>query len=73
MHTISIYIDEDVNSWERVDICETLIDEPHVTNVELSEQHPHELLVEYEERYNVPLHVIDVINSHGLHADIVSA
>lgn len=73
MNTISIYIDEEVNSWERVELCETLCDEPHVANVELHAETPHDLLVEFEERHNIPMHTLDILRSQGLHADIISA
>jgi hypothetical protein len=71
MHAITIYIDENINIWERVDLCETLCEEPHVANVELHAKTPHDLLVEFEAWHNIPMHTLDILKSQGLHGDIV--
>ena len=46
---------------------------PHVTNVEINNARPHDMLVEYEEHYNIPMLVMDKLHHKGLHPDIVSA
>lgn len=71
MHTISVYIDETVNTIEVDGLRQEMMSAPHVKNVELRPEKPHDMLVEFDEHHNVPMNVLDILKSHGLHADIV--
>ncbi len=73
MHSIQVYIDEELDS-KSLDDLKTLMQRlPHVVNVELNKARPHDLLVEYEEHYNIPMLVMDKLHHQGLHPDIISA
>lgn len=71
MHAISIYIDETINSVEVDGLRQEMFSAPHIRNVELRRESPHDLLVEFDEHHNVPVNVLNILRSHGLHADIV--
>jgi hypothetical protein len=45
----------------------------HVVDVEIGENDPHELVIEYEEHHNMPIKIIEVLRSEGFHPDILSA
>lgn len=73
MRAIQVYIDDDLDSKSLSDLKSLMLGLPHVTNVELSTSQPHDMLVEYEEHYNIPMLVMDKLHHQGLHPDIVSA
>jgi len=73
MHSIQIYIDEELDSKSLDDLRVLMQKLPHVTNVEINNARPHDMLVEYEEHYNIPMLVIDKLHHKGLHPDIISA
>lgn len=73
MHSIQVYIDEKLDSKSLDDLRVLMQELPHVTNVEINNAQPHDMLVEYEEHYNIPMLVIDKLHHKGLHPDIVSA
>ncbi|MDH5661182.1 MAG: hypothetical protein OEY65_09305 [Gammaproteobacteria bacterium] len=73
MHSIQIYIDEELDSKSLNDLRVLMQELPHVTNVEINNARPHDMLVEYEEHYNIPMLVIDKLHHKGLHPDIISA
>lgn len=73
MHSIQVYIDEKLDSKSLNDLRVLMQELPHVTNVEINNAQPHDMLVEYEEHYNIPMLVIDKLHHKGLHPDIVSA
>lgn len=73
MHSIQVYIDEKLDSKSLNELRVLMQELPHVTNVEINNAQPHDMLVEYEEHYNIPMLVIDKLHHKGLHPDIVSA
>ena len=72
MHTIQVYIDDDLDSKSLNEIKLLMQELPHVTNVILNTVTPHDMLVEYEEHYNIPMLVMDKLHHKGLHPDIIS-
>lgn len=73
MHSIQVYIDEELDSKSLNELKVLMQELPHVTNVEINNAQPHDMLVEYEEHYNIPMLVIDKLHHKGLHPDIISA
>jgi hypothetical protein len=71
MHAINIHIDESVSGNEVDGLRREMLSAPHVSNVEMRTEQPHDMLVEFEEHHNVPMSVLGILKSHGLHADIV--
>ena len=71
MNTINIHIDETIDSNEFSGLRQELLSTPHVRDVQFNTKMPHDMLVEFDEHENVPMHVLDVFKGHGLHADIV--
>jgi hypothetical protein len=52
-------------------LYQELMTTPHVRNVELRVAKPHDMLVEFEEHHNMPMHLLEMLQQKGLHADIV--
>ena len=73
MNTVRIYIDENLDTARLKSLQQLLEGIPHVLDVEVSEKEPHELVVEYEERQNMPVKLIQVLREKGFHPDILSA
>lgn len=73
MHSIQVYIDEKLDEKSLNELKLLMQGLPHVSNVEINTRQPHDLLVEYEEHYNIPMLVMDKLHHRGLHPDIVSA
>lgn len=73
MHSIQVYIDESLDSKSLDELKATMLNLPHVTNVEISSHSPHDILVEYEEHFNIPMLIMDKLHHKGLHPDIISA
>ena len=73
MHSIQVYIDEELDETTLGKLRDMMQQLPHVTNVEIHEENPHDLLVEYEEHFNIPMLVMDKLHHQGLHPDIISA
>ena len=71
MHTVNIHIDETINHHEMGVLYQELMITPHVRHVELRETQPHDVLVEFEEHHNMPMHLLDMLHQKGLHVDIV--
>lgn len=71
MHTINLHIDETMSGNEVDGLCQEMLSAPHVRNVQMRSERPHEMLVEFDEHHNVPMSVLGILQSHGLHADIV--
>lgn len=71
MHSINVHIDETMQTRDIEGLRQQLFQDPHVTNVEMREEKPHDLLVEFQERHDVPLHVLNMLKQRGFHADIV--
>lgn len=73
MHAIQVYIDDNLDSKSLNELKAQMQALPHVTNVEINANAPHDMLVEYEEHFNIPMLVMDKLHHRGLHPDIVSA
>ena len=73
MHSIQVYIDEELDSKTLQKLKSMMLGLPHVTNVEINSSTPHDLLVEYEAHHNIPMLVMDKLHHQGLHPDIISA
>ena len=73
MHFIQLYIDETLDSGQLSNLKSMMLALPHVINVEFNAGAPHDLLVEYEENFNIPMLVMDKLHHQGLHPDIISA
>lgn len=71
MHSINLHIDETMNERDVDKLRQRLLAEPHVSNVELKKELPHDMLVEFEEHHDIPMHVLDMLKAQGFHADIV--
>ncbi|MEN8171068.1 MAG: hypothetical protein ABFS08_12670 [Pseudomonadota bacterium] len=71
MHSVSIHINESVNHLNMNELYRELMITPHVRNVEVRKAQPHDMLVEYDEHHNMPMHLLEILQQHGLHADIV--
>jgi hypothetical protein len=71
MNTINIHIDETIGSNELSGLRQKLLAAPYVRDVQLDSKMPHDVLVEFDEHHNVPMHVLDIFKEQGLHADIV--
>lgn len=71
MHSISVHIDETMKSSDIDVLRRKLLKEPHVTNVEMREEMPHDMLIEFEEHHDIPVHVLEMLKAQGYHADIV--
>ena len=73
MHTIQVYIDETLDAKGLDDLRESLMAVPHVENVALNIKAPHDVLVEYEENYVMPMQIVEAMNNRGIHTDVISA
>ncbi|MBD3669521.1 MAG: hypothetical protein HUJ29_02020 [Gammaproteobacteria bacterium] len=73
MHTIQLYIDENLNANQIDELRTTLMGVPHVVDVEFSVRDSHDMLVEYEEHRGMPMDILHSLRSVGLHPDVVSA
>lgn len=71
MNTVNIHIDETINRKEMGRLYEELMTTPYVRHVELREARPHEVMVEFDEHHNMPMHLLEILQQKGLHADIV--
>lgn len=73
MHSIQLYIDETLDANSLRSLKSQMQALPHIVNVEVNTKQPHDLFVEYEENFNIPMLIIDKLHHEGLHPDIVSA
>ncbi len=70
MNTINIHVDETISSDTFSGLRQKLMSDPHVRDVQFNPHTPHDMLVEFDEHENVPMHVLGIFKEHGLHADI---
>jgi hypothetical protein len=71
MHSINVHIDENLSTMDINGLRNRLLEDPHVRNVEMRSEMPHDMLVEFDAHHEVPVHVLDMLKAQGLHADIV--
>jgi hypothetical protein len=72
MHTVYIHIDEDLGDQEITALQGDLARVRYITDVEVNNKIPHDLLVEFDETHISPMAILRELNRHGLHADIMS-
>ncbi len=72
MHTVNLHINELLSANEMLELRHELLTESYINNVELNRGMPHDMMVEYEPHHDVPMHVLEVLKGHGVHANIVS-
>lgn len=70
MNVMCIHIDETLGDQDIRTLKEKLTAIPHVINVELNSSVPHDLMVECEAHYNIPVIILDKLSSAGLHSDM---
>ncbi len=73
MHTIYLRIDEDLGEQGMQALQAELKEIGHITDVEVHQNTPHDMLVEFEEDYISPMAILRKLNQRGVHADIMSA
>ena len=73
MHTVQVYIDETLEPEMVNEVKQEIMALPHVLNVEMNISVPHEMVIDFEENYNIPMEVMQKRESIGLHPDIISA
>ena len=73
MNTVRIYIDEKLDTTHMHGLRQMLRNVPHVVDVAISDKEPHEVMVDYDERQNMPVKLIEVLRRQGYHPDILSA
>jgi hypothetical protein len=73
MHTIQLYIDENLDAGQLRELRQSLMSVPNVVGVQLSSRDQHDMLVEYEERSGMPMGILHSLRRQGLHPDVVSA
>ncbi len=73
MNTVRIYIEENLNTQRRGDLVKMIEKLPHVVDVEIGDNEPHEVVIDYEEHHNMPMQLVEVLRQQGYHPDIISA
>ena len=73
MNTVQVYIEESLNASRLQDVKKMMMTIPHVHNVEFNNEMPHDILVEFDANHNVPIAIVEKLESEGIHPDIISA
>ena len=73
MNTVQVYIEETLDPSRLQDVRDMMLNIPHVHNVEFNNELPHDLLVEFDANHNVPIAIVEKLESAGIHPDIISA
>lgn len=71
MNAIRIHIKETLDETSVHGLKNELMHLPHISHVEMSPQYPHDVAIEFEENFNVPMQVLNYLGAHGLHTDIL--
>jgi hypothetical protein len=71
MNTICIHIDEALDAPQMEVLKTELLEVPHIHNVEVNPDLPHDMLVEFDAHYDMPMTVLQQLSQHGLHPDIM--
>jgi len=72
MNTVCIYIDNDLDHDAIESIKSDLLAIPHVCHVQMQDQQPHDVAIEFEAHHDVPMTLLHALENKGLHADIFS-
>lgn len=70
MSIMSIHINETLENRDIRELKNKLMLMPHVLNIELNVSVPHNLTVEYESHYNIPVTMLNKLSKQGLHTYI---
>ncbi len=73
MNTVQVYIEETLNASRLQDVKNMMMTLPHVHNVEFNDKLPHDMLIDFDANYNVPISIVEKLESEGMHPDIISA
>lgn len=74
MHSVHLYIHETLESGQLGKVKELITHIPHVVDVGLSNNAPHDVFVDFEEHQpDIPMQILKALEKEGLHPDIVSA
>lgn len=74
MHTIQVHVDETLTRDQLGALKKKLMSIPHILDVSMSDNDPHDFLVDFEEaQKNTPMMVMHELHQEGLHPDIISA
>ncbi len=73
MNTVQVYIEETLNASRLQDVKNMMMTLPHVHNVEFNNKLPHDMLIDFDANYNVPISIVEKLESEGMHPDIISA
>ncbi|MDZ7662118.1 hypothetical protein [Thiohalophilus sp.] len=72
MRAIQIHFHDTLDNQQRDQLRNELMALPHVSNVEVEASKEHDMLIEFEERHNMPMSIMDVLHNQGLHPDITA-
>lgn len=72
MHTVYIHIDESLDHDRLATLQTDLRKMDHITDVEVNDKTPHDVLVEFEEQHISPMTILEALSNKGVHADIMS-
>ena len=72
MHTVYIHIDETLDHDHLLSLQNNLRNMDHITDVEVNDKIPHDVLIEYEEKHITPMDILEALRKQGVHADIMS-
>lgn len=72
MHTIHVHVDETLTKDQLGALKKKLMSIPHISDISMSDNDPHDFLVDYVEAHNTPITVMHELHQQGLHPDIVS-
>ncbi len=73
MNTITVYLDETLNTRDMVKLKRDIMMLPHVMDVEHPRHDSHDLTIDYEAHADMPAQVLKELRARGLHPDVVSA
>ncbi len=72
MHTVLIHIDENLDHDHLLSLQKDLHKMEHITDVEVNDKIPHDVLIEFEEKHITPMDILAALTKQGVHADIMS-
>ena len=73
MNSVQVYIDEMLEAGQLNAIKSLVLGIPHVHNVEVNSAVPHEMMIDFDAHYNIPMSILEKLESRGIHPDIISA
>lgn len=70
MNTLHIYIEKTLDENSLQSLKSGLMGLPHVSDVEISNKSPHDLIVEVDEHCNMPVNLLTYLTNEGMRPDI---